>query len=38
MVGIHTVIDASTARPEEDSFAIDWAAKAGLGILLCLSY
>jgi len=26
-VGIHTVIDASTARPEEDSYAIDWKAK-----------
>jgi hypothetical protein len=26
-VGIHTVIDASTARPEEDTLAIDWKAK-----------
>jgi uncharacterized protein YbjT (DUF2867 family) len=26
-VGVHTVIDASTARPEEDSYAIDWEAK-----------
>ena len=26
-VGIHTVVDASTARPEEDSYAIDWKAK-----------
>ena len=27
-VGIHTVVDASTARPEEDTYAIDWKAKA----------
>ena len=26
-VGIHTVVDASTARPEEDTYAIDWKAK-----------
>ena len=27
-VGIHTIVeDASTARPEEDSYAIDWEAK-----------
>lgn len=26
-VGIHTVVDASTARPEEDTLAIDWKAK-----------
>lgn len=26
-VGIHTVVDASTARPEEDSYVIDWKAK-----------
>ena len=26
-VGIHTVVDASTARPEENSYAIDWTAK-----------
>jgi hypothetical protein len=26
-VGIHTVIDASAARPEEDSYVIDWKAK-----------
>ena len=26
-VGIHTVVDASTARPEEVTYAIDWKAK-----------
>ncbi len=26
-VGKHTIVDASTARPEEDSYAIDWEAK-----------
>eukprot|EP00227_Mantoniella_beaufortii_P002133 CAMPEP_0197613424 /NCGR_PEP_ID=MMETSP1326-20131121/59012_1 /TAXON_ID=1155430 /ORGANISM="Genus nov. species nov., Strain RCC2288" /LENGTH=375 /DNA_ID=CAMNT_0043182287 /DNA_START=91 /DNA_END=1218 /DNA_ORIENTATION=+ len=26
-VGIHVVVDASTARPEEDTFVIDWKAK-----------
>lgn len=26
-VGIHTVVDASTARPEEDSYVIDWKSK-----------
>ena len=26
-VGVHVVVDASTARPEEDTYGIDWKAK-----------
>ena len=30
MVGIHTVIDCATARPEENAQKVDWDGKVGL--------
>ena len=30
MVGVHTVIDCATARPEESTNKIDWEAKVAL--------
>lgn len=30
LVGIHSVIDCATARPEESTMAIDWESKVAL--------